>query len=149
MGDHNTRMQELRREVDILKGSMEGVVSSVTELQQSMDTKVAQAMEDIKRLLTENVNPRNGDGEDRRAHDDNRDRGVPILNHNCPVDNRNYQVDLPHFDGTGLKDWLYRCEQFFDVDETSPDAKVKIVSCKLDGKALQWHQSYMKQRLTR
>lgn len=48
MGDHNTRMQELRWEVDMLKGSMEGVVSCVTELQQSMDTKVGQAMEDIK-----------------------------------------------------------------------------------------------------
>lgn len=41
MGDHITRMQELRREVDTLKGSMEGVVGSIAELQQAVDAKVS------------------------------------------------------------------------------------------------------------
>lgn len=45
MGDHNTHMQELRREVDSLKGYMESVVGSITDLQQAVDAKVAQAIE--------------------------------------------------------------------------------------------------------
>lgn len=44
---------------------------------------------------------------------------------------------------------MYKCEQFFDVDETPEDSRVKLASCKLKGKALQWHQSFMKHRLSR
>lgn len=62
---------------------------------------------------------------------------------------RSYQVEFPKFDGVGLRDWLYKCDQFFDVDETPEDLKVKLASCKLEGKALQWHQAYMKGGLTR
>ncbi|KAG8368753.1 hypothetical protein BUALT_Bualt15G0078700 [Buddleja alternifolia] len=35
------------------------------------------------------------------------------------------------------------------VDETPPLAKVKLASVNLEGKVLQWHQMYMKSRLTR
>ncbi|KAG8391542.1 hypothetical protein BUALT_Bualt01G0198500 [Buddleja alternifolia] len=35
------------------------------------------------------------------------------------------------------------------VDDTPPDAKVKIAAVHLEGKALQWHQIFMKNRLTR
>lgn len=38
---------------------------------------------------------------------------------------------------------------FFDVDETPEDSKVKLASCNFEGKALQWHQSYVKHRLSR
>ncbi|KAG8386990.1 hypothetical protein BUALT_Bualt03G0206000 [Buddleja alternifolia] len=50
--------------------------------------------------------------------------------------------------GGGTK-FLLRCEQFFEVDETPPQAKVKLASVHLEGKALQWHQMYIKRRLTR
>ncbi|KAG8371328.1 hypothetical protein BUALT_Bualt13G0076300 [Buddleja alternifolia] len=58
-------------------------------------------------------------------------------------------VEFPHFGGDDLRGWLYKCEQFFEVDETPPLAKVKLPSVHLQGKALQWHQIYMKGRLTR
>ena len=35
------------------------------------------------------------------------------------------------------------------MDETPPALKVKIAAVNLEGKALQWHQVYMKSRLTR
>ncbi|PHU23563.1 Subtilisin-like protease SBT3.3 [Capsicum chinense] len=61
MGDHNTRMQELRKEVDKLKGSMEGIVQSMAEMQIAMDEKVARAVDEIKKLFTGNgVQHRNG-----------------------------------------------------------------------------------------
>ncbi|KAF3660763.1 Subtilisin-like protease SBT3.3 [Capsicum annuum] len=61
MGDHNTRMQELRKEVDKLKGSMEGIVHSMAEMQIAMDEKVARAVDEIKKLFTGNgVQHRNG-----------------------------------------------------------------------------------------
>ncbi|PHT73504.1 hypothetical protein T459_24289 [Capsicum annuum] len=68
---------------------------------------------------------------------------------NCQGYNQKFQIDMPEFDGQGLKDWLYSCEQFFDVYKTPKDLRVKLASCKLDRRALQWHQSFMKHRLTR
>lgn len=63
--------------------------------------------------------------------------------------NRRNQLEFPKFDGTGLRNWLYQCEQFFEVDETPEASKMKLASCRLGGKALQWHQVFMKTRLTR
>ncbi|KAL0462682.1 UNVERIFIED_CONTAM: hypothetical protein Slati_0155800 [Sesamum latifolium] len=36
------------------------------------------------------------------------------------------QVEFPRFNGEDLRGWIYRCEQFFDVDETPFDAKVCV-----------------------
>lgn len=53
-------------------------------------------------------------------------------------------VEFPKFAGDDVSGWIYRCEQFFCVDSTNENAKVRIASIHLDGKALMWHQSYMK-----
>ncbi|KAF3652901.1 hypothetical protein FXO37_17279 [Capsicum annuum] len=39
MGDHNMRLHEMRKEIDALKGSMEGVASSVSKMGEIVDTK--------------------------------------------------------------------------------------------------------------
>ena len=59
------------------------------------------------------------------------------------------QVDFPRFNGEDFRGWLYKSEQFFEVDETPSYMKVKIAAMNLKGKALQWHQIFMKSRLTR
>lgn len=58
-------------------------------------------------------------------------------------------IEFPHFLGENLRGWIYRCDKFFEVDETPPHAKVKIAFVHLDGRPLQWHQAYMKGRITR
>nr|CAD1842592.1 unnamed protein product [Ananas comosus var. bracteatus] len=50
------------------------------------------------------------------------------------------KVEFPRFDGMNLKGWVYRCEQFFEIDGTEEGAKVKLATIHLEGKALQWHQ---------
>lgn len=148
IGDHNTRMQELRKEVDNLKGSMDAVTTSVSELISSVDHKVAQAMEEIRKLLLNNLTTTGSHQHEVPAENEGpevvitRPRGYQL-----PT--RDYHVEFPAFEGLGLKDWLYKCKQFFVVDGTPEDSKVKLASCKLEGKALQWHQSYMKHRVTR
>ncbi|XP_016440243.1 uncharacterized protein LOC107766046 [Nicotiana tabacum] len=110
MGYHHTRMQELCKEVDNLKGSMDAVTTSVSELRSSMDHKVAQAMEEIRKLL---------------AND--------LTNHQeGPVENEGREMVVPR-----------------PRDGTHEDSKVKLASCKLERKALQWHQSYLKHRVAR
>nr|CAD1833858.1 unnamed protein product [Ananas comosus var. bracteatus] len=59
------------------------------------------------------------------------------------------KLEFPRFNGEELKGWLYRCEQFFEIDGTPEDSKVKIAAIHLEGRALQWHQVFMKARLTR
>jgi len=56
------------------------------------------------------------------------------------------EVDYPRFDGEDVLGWIYKCEQFFEVDGTPDNVKVKFASIQLSGKALMWHQSFMKGR---
>ncbi|MCD7457790.1 hypothetical protein HAX54_036183 [Datura stramonium] len=39
------------------------------------------------------------------------------------------------------------CEKFFEYDNILEDAKVKIATIILEGKALKWHQAMMKSQL--
>lgn len=56
------------------------------------------------------------------------------------------KIDFPRFDGSRVKEWLYKCEQFFSLDNTPPESKVRLASIHLDGTALQWHLNYMRSR---
>ncbi|CAM8908644.1 unnamed protein product [Rhodiola kirilowii] len=56
------------------------------------------------------------------------------------------KVEFPKFDGTLLREWVYRCEQFFLLDSTAPELKVRLASLHMEGKALQWHHNYMHSR---
>ena len=56
------------------------------------------------------------------------------------------KVEFPKFDGTLLKDWLYKCEQFFTLDNTPLESKVRLASMHLVGSALQWHLNCMRSR---
>ncbi|KAK9672380.1 hypothetical protein RND81_12G097000 [Saponaria officinalis] len=56
------------------------------------------------------------------------------------------RVEFPRFNGEDVLGWIYNCDQFFEVDSTSENTKVKMISIHLEGKALLWHQSLMKTR---
>lgn len=78
------------------------------------------------------------------------------LGHNQGVQRQTYmpggltsrlsKVDFPRFNGTHLTEWLYRCEQFFDLDGTPSEHKVRLAGLHMEGKALQWHHTYMHNR---
>ncbi|XP_074342267.1 uncharacterized protein LOC141679753 [Apium graveolens] len=53
------------------------------------------------------------------------------------------RVDFPKFDGTDLRSWLFKCNQFFQLDETSDCQKVRLAAIHLEGKALLWHQTFI------
>lgn len=57
------------------------------------------------------------------------------------------KVEFPKFDGKKVRDWLYKCDQFFLLDETPPESRVRLASIHLEGLALQWHLNYMKSKL--
>lgn len=57
--------------------------------------------------------------------------------------NRMTKLEFPSFDGEDFKDWYYKCNQFFELDNTPENMKIRLVSIHLRGRALQWHQGFM------
>lgn len=58
-------------------------------------------------------------------------------------------LQLPKFNGGRLNEWTYRCENYFEYNETPSETKVKIEAIHIKGKALRWHQNYMRNQLKR
>ncbi|KAH0709731.1 hypothetical protein KY290_011135 [Solanum tuberosum] len=46
-------------------------------------------------------------------------------------------IDFPKFSGEDLRGWVYRCEQFFEYEDTVEESKVKVAAIHLEGRALQ------------
>ncbi|GJT20374.1 putative mitochondrial protein [Tanacetum coccineum] len=46
--------------------------------------------------------------------------------------------------GDNVRDWAFKCDQFFAVDNTPEGEKVKIMYVHLDDKALLWHRQFVK-----
>lgn len=64
--------------------------------------------------------------------------------HNGNTFSRLTRVDFPKFDGEDVQGWVYRCDQFFAIDNVVDNMKVKVASIHMIGRALLWHQSFMK-----
>ncbi|KAF3623668.1 putative nuclease HARBI1-like isoform X1 [Capsicum annuum] len=105
MGNHNTQLHEMRKEIDALKGSMEGVASFVSKMGDIVDAKVVNAMAEIKQLIAAMAA---GHGQQQ----------------NGPCDAQ----------------WNGHREAPIEVDKQNS---------RLEGKALHWHQTFMKNRLTK
>lgn len=58
------------------------------------------------------------------------------------------RLEFPRFNGDNFRGWLLRCEQFFEVDNTPSETKVKLAVMHMEGRALQWHQVFSKSRFT-
>ncbi|KAL1224617.1 putative mitochondrial protein [Cardamine amara subsp. amara] len=51
------------------------------------------------------------------------------------------KVDFPRFNGDGIKEWLFKVEEFFAIDGTPADYKVKMAAIHFDSHAFTWHHS--------
>jgi len=61
----------------------------------------------------------------------------------------NYKVHrpkhlFPMFEGEDVHRWLYKCNQYFDIEDIDESDKLKLASDYLDGIALYWHQNFMR-----
>ncbi|GKD58214.1 reverse transcriptase [Tanacetum coccineum] len=53
------------------------------------------------------------------------------------------KVEFPKFQGDDVRGWVFKCDQFFLIDNTPNEEKVKIVSVHLYDKALLWHRQFI------
>lgn len=51
------------------------------------------------------------------------------------------RVDFPRFNGENVKGWLFKVEEFFAIDNTPPELRVRLASIHFDQLAAEWHQS--------
>ncbi|KAI4340580.1 hypothetical protein MLD38_025400 [Melastoma candidum] len=56
------------------------------------------------------------------------------------------RIEFPTFDGSQVQEWVFRCERFFELDETPPELKVSIASVHLLGLAIEWHYAFLRGR---
>ena len=49
------------------------------------------------------------------------------------------RIDFPKFEGEDVQGWVYKCEQFFELDVIAEGKRVKIAVIHLTGRALVWH----------
>jgi hypothetical protein len=52
--------------------------------------------------------------------------------------------DFPSFEGEDIYKWLYKCNQYFEIEETQESKKLKLASYYLDSMTLYWHQNFMR-----
>ncbi|GLT60986.1 hypothetical protein SLA2020_337230 [Shorea laevis] len=60
-----------------------------------------------------------------------------------PLTSKTAKIEFPKFNGEELKDWLYKCNQYFRIDGTPDEHKAHLASINLEGKAMKWHQSFL------
>lgn len=51
------------------------------------------------------------------------------------------KVDFPRFNGENVKEWLFKVEEFFGIDNTPMELRVRLASIHYDQMAAAWHQS--------
>nr|GEV55336.1 retrotransposable element Tf2 [Tanacetum cinerariifolium] len=88
--------------------------------------------------LEERLN--NGEGPSQR-----RDNGGHNRANTGGTYGRLTKIEFPKFDGEDVLSWLYIVNNFFDMDNIVEDEqKIRLVSMHMFGKALNWHQHFMR-----
>ncbi|GJX33910.1 hypothetical protein Tco_0245467 [Tanacetum coccineum] len=53
------------------------------------------------------------------------------------------KVEFPKFQGDDVRGWAFKCDQFFIINNTSNEEKVKIVSVHSSNKDLLWQRQFL------
>nr|GEY34178.1 hypothetical protein [Tanacetum cinerariifolium] len=108
-----------------------------------METQIANLTSGLAQLtqmlqkLEERLN--NGEGPSQR-----RDNGGHNGANTSGTYGRLTKIEFPKFDGDDVLSWLYRVNNFFDMDNIVDEQKIRLVSMHMFGKALNWHQHFMR-----
>ncbi|KAG8364541.1 hypothetical protein BUALT_Bualt18G0007800 [Buddleja alternifolia] len=125
-----TRSSEIRREVhmlsDQLKSSMERTKKSIEDFR-TMVANLTAAMN--KNQHTGMGQGCSGEiGEESQNHEE---QGLGNQGYQMPT--KCSTMEFPKFHGEDLRGWVYRCEQFFDVDETPDESKIYLIEVLEEG----------------
>ncbi|GJR37811.1 reverse transcriptase [Tanacetum coccineum] len=54
------------------------------------------------------------------------------------------KIEFPKFSDEDVRGWVFRCEQFFNLDQVTDEEKVNLISIHLYDKALFWRSKFIK-----
>ncbi|GKD56513.1 hypothetical protein Tco_1289900 [Tanacetum coccineum] len=54
------------------------------------------------------------------------------------------KIEFPKFNGDDVKGWIFRCRQFFRIDNVQEEVKVELATMHVYDRALVWHQQFVK-----
>nr|GFA35549.1 hypothetical protein [Tanacetum cinerariifolium] len=77
-------------------------------------------------------------GDAMRRNDEGTSRGTQ------PQFTRMTKIEFPKFGGDDVRGWLYKCEQFFEIDHVLDPHKVQPASINLYDTASLWHRQFVK-----
>ncbi|KAH7692048.1 Retrotransposon gag domain-containing protein [Dioscorea alata] len=142
-----TRNQELNK----LEESLKSLLRKTVEKQSEKHDKEIQEMKekqdrDIKGLRALLLNLQPADNVPTSSAMVNPVRAEKELSYLKPIRPKLTKLEFPKFNADHLYDWLFKCKQFFEFDETPGGIKVKIASLHLEGASLQWYQHYMRNK---
>nr|DAD38797.1 TPA_asm: hypothetical protein HUJ06_013119 [Nelumbo nucifera] len=126
--EDSTKQQTSIREVE------ESLMKKMKESNAKLEQTIAQLRDMFAALANQQLRDRSNHADDHST--------------DSSFSTRLTKVDFPKFIGENVKGWLYKCDQFFSLDNTSPTVKVKLAAIHLEGKTLQWHHALIKSRLT-
>ncbi|GJS89213.1 gypsy/ty3 retroelement polyprotein [Tanacetum coccineum] len=121
----STRMDDATRQF-INEAIQEAITAAMTVIQQRIDGVCLRQ----ETLATKMQNQNNGQIVGRNQ--DNKVNGYARLT----------KLEFPKFNGDDVKGWIYRCNQFFQLDNVAENQKVRIASIHLHDKALDWHRNF-------
>ena len=104
---------------------------------ESLAANMAQIMETINKLVTDVASLKNGEGTSTSGGQNSQGGNNPRDTAVVSQYGRLTKVEFPKFYGEDVQGWLYRVNQFFDMDHINSDAqKFKLVSMHVFDKAL-------------
>ena len=53
------------------------------------------------------------------------------------------KIEFPKFGGQNVREWMYKCEQFFVIDNVTEQHKVQLVFIHLFDIASMWHRQFV------
>ena len=127
----------------------EGSVDSIQEMFTRMmdqftgvNNKLTAHEQQFTALQSELASLRSGEGPSNRIN------GAHVGTRQNENQNRQFgrmsKMEFPRFNGDDVKGWIFRCRQFFCLDQVEDEMKVGIAAMHVYDKALVWHQQFIK-----
>jgi hypothetical protein len=106
-----------------------------TTMQESLSAALSRKMEDLFKT-------RHDSGSHSPSFSRNSNGNKGSNQYSCGT--RLARIDFPRLNGENINQWMYQCENYFLIDATPDDVKVRFVIVHLEGKALEWHTAISK-----
>nr|GEZ68858.1 hypothetical protein [Tanacetum cinerariifolium] len=105
---------------------------------------LANIQAEVKAHSTEIPNLKRGEGTSQPRTDELTAQQRPHPEPNNTPYGKLIRIEFPKFNGDDVKDWVYRCKQFFKVDGVPDGRKIQLAYMHMFDAALVWYQQYVK-----